>query len=279
MLSFQRVVSHVLILIFALVVPTSTAQDPLFVDGAAEDIAESRRELRTLIRNVYREKSLDAQYQLYASAADSLDELGPLLSADDAAAIRRHLYAAFQRLQLPNEVRNSHGMRFRRVVQGADVQYLSGALTEGMYVAYLNDRAIPPEKLNKLLPQPTHDISFEGVFSSPTPRLSLRGLTYYGVVGYHGWMDKTSAYHLPSADLLQRLEKVTCWASDKYEIKDHRRSDAVNMFGGKFRTIVTTGDVAGELPEATHPKLTTHYVTSVAHAKKLYLQELAEVTE
>lgn len=92
-------------------------------------------------------------------------------------------------------------------------------------------------------------------------------------------MDKTSAYHLPSADLLQRLEKVTCWASDKYEIKDHRRSDAVNMFGGKFRTIVTTGDVAGELPEATHPKLTTHYVTSVAHAKKLYLQELAEVTE
>ena len=144
MLSFQRVVSHVLILIFALVVPTSTAQDPLFVDGAAEDIAESRRELRTLIRNVYREKSLDAQYQLYASAADSLDELGPLLSADDAAAIRRHLYAAFQRLQLPNEVRNSHGMRFRRVVQGADVQYLSEALTEGMYVAYLNDRAIPP---------------------------------------------------------------------------------------------------------------------------------------
>lgn len=245
--------------------------------GLTADIAESRRELQAAIRRVFRERDLDDQYKLYAEAQRSLEELAPLLSENDATDMRRHLFKAFQQLQLPDQVRNPHGMRFRRVIDGADVVYLSEALTEGMFISFLNDRQISEQKLAKLLPQPTHDIAQEtGVYSSPTPRLSLRGLNYYAAAGYGAWMKESDAYALPSAALLKRLGDVTAWAADPWKFEDFRRGDDVVMFGGTFRTVVVEGLIACELPEATYPKLTTHYTTSTTNAKKLYLKEVTQ---
>lgn len=251
------------------------------VPRASPDLAESLQTLRDTLRRVSSKRDLDAQYGLFLEAERLLDAVGARISPNEIRDLREKMQRAFSRLQLPIDVANQYQLTFRRLKVGREMAYMSVAVVEGLFVTFLNDRAVAPKLFAKWVPIEGHGISYEnGSYISRQPTRPMLGVTWYATSAFSRWMSDRGLYRMPSAGLVTVLKKsrISCWAEESWKPSDYRRDELLRMFGGKFQTLVIDGKPLGELPEAGYANVTMRYVVPIPLAKHMYLKTLRDAS-
>ncbi len=256
--------------------------------GTLPSPAQSEIELSDsllLFENILKDLEMGAtggeQYKMFIRAESTYKDIKKIVSDSESRKLHRKLGRAFQKLSPPEMVENESGLPLRLAIIGAKQVYISDAVPNRLFVAFLNDKGVTFDVMKALLFPDTRVIHWdntESAFTTTQPDQTVLGMNYSAATGFAAWLSKVEhvTYLLPDiATVIHGLTRpANCWTSEPWQEKRITRQESRDMFGGNFHTLVLAGEEVGCLPEACYAGIELRVVTTIKNGKKVYLKWL-----
>ncbi len=245
------------------------------------DWSDSLFLVRNILKDLLKKTEPIEQYKLFIRAESSYKQIGEVISRNEVKELREQLSNAFRQLEPPAEVINGFKLRFTLQRGNAKRYYLSDAVTEQMFIGYLNAERVSAETIRKSISSGSHSLTFretEPRYSTSNPEQPLRGINFFCANDFTAWASSIgrSEYALPRKFMVSEIDDPTAsyWSVTKWKEPDLSRRESWEMFGGVFYNLFLRGKAVGELPEACNPEVELRMITTVSSAKKMYLKRL-----